>query len=84
MAAINRMTNAQKLSLLKEVFDRHEDIITSGKFNATRTAESIKSKWCEVYEFARINAFPFVSPERDWTYIRDTVWPNFKKATKVR
>jgi hypothetical protein len=83
MASQCRLTTDQKIAMLAEIKKRKDDLVLSGKFNAHRTADSIKAKWIEVFEFARVNGYPFANDQHDWRYVRDAVWPNIRNATKV-
>jgi hypothetical protein len=73
------MTNAQKIALLGQIKSNRE-ILIERRFSTTRTEDDVKNKWIELYEWCKVNNYPFVDGKRDYKHIRDNVWAYFKRV----
>jgi len=67
-----------KVALLKKIREEKEGLF--GAFSNTLTKSDKTKKWKEMTEFAHSLGF---AEEKDWTYVRDTVWGNWKTRTLV-
>lgn len=55
--------------------------ILFGAFSDKLRKQDKIEKWKELTKVAQ--SISLVSAEKDWTYVRDTVWQNFKKSAMV-
>jgi len=75
-------TNAKfkRISLLKLIRDNRDTLF--GRFSSTLPHEIKENKWKE--GVATAHALGLVSLDRDWKFVRDTTWMNWRKRTMVR
>jgi hypothetical protein len=66
-----------KITILKLINDNKE--ILFGKFSSSLTHEIKTKKWMEITEKAKAIGIY----EKDWKYLRDTTWQNWRKRTIV-
>lgn len=74
-----RMAKDLKSAMLQKIKENKD--ILFGQFSDTLTKKDKSEGWKEMFEFAiSIGA---VKKERGWEYVRDTFWPNLRRATMV-
>lgn len=69
----------KQLSVLRKILEEKE--ILFGAFSTTITKTLKQSKWCEIRDLCV--SCGLITHDKDWTYIRDTTWPNIRKGTMV-
>jgi hypothetical protein len=77
------MNRDQQLALLNEIHERR-NIVIEGKFSSTLTKADKSKAWQEIWLWCTARAYPFVRDDRNYTWVRDTVWAYFKREFKVR
>lgn len=71
--------SGKQVTVLRKILE--EKSILFGAFSPVITKQLKKEKWTEVRDLAV--ACGLVTNEKDYAYIRDTVWPNLRKSTVV-
>jgi hypothetical protein len=77
------MNRDQQLALLDEIYQRRS-VVIGGKFSPTLTKGDKSKAWQVIWQWCAVRAYPFVRDDRDYTWLRDTVWSYFKREFKVR
>ena len=73
-------TQEQKLFIVKEIYSRKA--VLFGAFNENITRDAKKTAWTEVFN-AALSIGIVVPKNSDYKYIRDTFWPNVRRAAMV-
>lgn len=76
------LTVESKNSLLRLISERKADLF--GEFSATITKEKRVAAWKEVVTTCKSDYGFDPCPGKDYTYVRDTLWPNMKRRTIER
>lgn len=75
------VSDEAKISLLEKIFEKKD--LLFGPFTEQITRQGRIEEWQRLYEYALIIGYKF--PENsDFSYLRDTVWPNFRKRTEKK
>lgn len=68
------------ISFLRKMCDLKSELFE--RFSASVTKDTRRRAWQEVHEFAV--SIGLISTDKDFTYVRDTTWPNLRQRTMVR
>lgn len=68
-----------KIVLLKIIQDNKD--VLFGKFSSTLSHEDKANKWKDITE--QCISMGIINKDRDWKYVRDTTWQNWRKRTMV-
>uniref|UniRef100_A0A915L8Y5 Uncharacterized protein n=1 Tax=Romanomermis culicivorax TaxID=13658 RepID=A0A915L8Y5_ROMCU len=71
-------TTEQKLLFLNKI--NQSKLILFSKSSETLTSQNKQKEWTKLKDFA-INFGMVNLANESWNYVRDTMWPNIKKAT---
>lgn len=71
---------AKRVTVLTLIREKKE--VLFGKHSPNLTNEMKISAWREVMELAQ--SLDIIPIEKEWTYVRDTTWQNWRRATVVK
>jgi hypothetical protein len=78
-----KIVNSEKLKVLLLTKIEEKKDILFGKFSDCLTKNDRCKAWQEVYEFGKSIGYGF-SSDSTYAYVRDTVWPNIRKASVAK
>lgn len=76
-----RLTQPHKLFIIQKVNELKSTLF--GAHSTTITSESKAAAWAKIYNECRANGIP-IPQDKDYSYLRDVVWSNIKRAVIVR
>lgn len=73
------VTNEKRLIVLNKI--RADKDILFGAFSKKLDKTMKNDKWKEIHSLAQ--SVGLVKGDKEWTYMRDVMWPNMRKSTMV-